>query len=229
MEFDDREKKLLAKGLDMLCSDLLKSPFYDRLIDLCPEITKKPDMIEKFINSCYVEFNGISSLDEISELARAFRNEHNTREDSLGNGYLEEIFESMSVNDCEYDLRKQGFDEELPAISGGILLKVGCNDPFNNIPIIEQAGFASILELGFGIELSAIYLAPDFRGKELKGKRCSELLLKEIIRYAENRYPMRMFFAYVEKGNVFPLPLLRKFGFKKGLTDRLGYDMYVRD
>lgn len=231
MESDSKRKKGHNNNMNMdrVYFDFLKNPFCDWLIDLCPEITKCPNEIKDFINSCHVEFCDISSLEEVDELAEAFRNEHNSREYGLEDGYLEDVVENALVDEYKFNLGKRRFEEELPVISGGVLLKAGYQNPLTNDYAFEHAGFASVLESESGIELSAIYLASEFRGKELEGKRCSELLLGDTIKYVENQYPQRMFFAYVEKGNVFPLSLLRKFGFKRGLTDRLGYDMYIRD
>jgi ribosomal protein S18 acetylase RimI-like enzyme len=78
------------------------------------------------------------------------------------------------------------------------------------------------------LEISAIFLEDEFRGKSYNKKAYSEMLMEKALQKIESDYQKNIL-AYVQNGNKGPNHLFKRYGFLRESSDKDGYTMYSLD
>jgi len=210
------------KALEELLTRFIENPYYENHVERDLFIVSDCNKIRGFLESYNVYTKPIDNAIEIDFLIKRFKEEHDYKVKYRDEMLKEDNFWEELVGVKEY---VEETNYELGNIDYCLALKTEYIDPADSQIKENIVGFLLANETNLGVEISAIYLEPEFRGKCYNGKPYSEMVMKKALeRFSENA--KREIFAYVYGRNKGPNHLFTKAGFRRKPSDRDGYIMY---
>jgi len=221
------------KLINDLFKRFIENPYYEIISERDLSIVSDYGRIQKFLDSFKAWVEPIKDITSLDFLIRKFKGEH----DYKTNEYAE-FRNADSITDC-ISLEKEESEElqdhdsidyyDLGKVKYFVALKTEYIDPIHFEKKEESVGFILVNEVDRGLEISAIFLEDEFRGKRYKNKSYSDMLMEEALKgiLDDDGTNCKQISAYVQKGNKGPKHLLQKYRFLKEPSDREGYMKYV--
>jgi len=215
------ENKSKIDRLLTLLTKFIENPYYENFVERDLSVVSDYNNIERFLDSFRVWVEPIKDVTGIDSLIKRFREEHDYKtrdyDELLEENYL---FEGL--------IGHEERDYDLGNVKDCFVLKTEYIDPIESQKKEASVGFLLINEVNSMLEISAIFLEDEFRGKSYNKKAYSEMLMEKALQKIERAYQKNIL-AYVQKGNKGPNHLFDKYGFIRKSSGRDGYIMYSLD
>ena len=209
------------KALEDLLKRFIENPYYEDLIEKELSIVSDYEKVHDFLESYKGYTKPIENLEEIDFLIKRFKEEHDYKVK-----YYDEMLKEDNLWEELIDAEETNY--ELGNINYSLSLKTEYIDPVDSQIKENIVGFLLANGADLGIEISAIYLDPAFRGKCYNRKPYSEILMNTALEKFSENAPKEIF-AYVYGKNKGPNHLFTNAGFRRKPSDRDGYIMYSLD